>query len=100
MLQGELKRFQSVIKTDDFHFFFHVADSPKKCERVGGASQADVPDDELVSAFLNAADKVQLLDIKRLSFSGGADDRMERLAVGFGAQAERTICKADDVIKV
>ena len=88
LLQGELQRAQAVVEAQEQDFFEVpvVAGGQRadRGQRVGGGSQAHVPDHQAMPARqgVGAFDQPAARDVYRLRLCRRADDRVERLPVG------------------
>ena len=82
VFQGELERFERVIKADDAERTRRAPRGAKHGEDVRGGTQTDVPDHEFAAMRGQPFTEAQLFHVKRLSLRHRPDDGMKRLAMG------------------
>lgn len=101
--EREFERFGGVVKADDAHFVWTIANRIEEGQWVGGSAESNIPNDKILALLVCSADafgQVQLFDVERLGFRRGPDDGVESFAVAFGTQAERSVGELDDMITI
>src|SRR5258706_2453858 len=98
MLQCELRRFDGVVEANQVQRTGNLPSSAQNRERIGGGSQADVPNYELPRVVLKAFEEAKLPNVQGLSFGGTTYDRMKGFAMSKGMNAMDAICEFDDSV--
>ena len=81
MLKGERQRLNRAVKAHEPNRARQIPRCAQDGERVGGRTQADIPDHEFPGMFLEALAEPELIDVERFRLSYGTDDRMKGLGV-------------------
>ena len=98
VIEGELERFERVVKADDAERALRGAGGAQNGQDVGGGAEADVPDDEFAGMRGHAFGKVELFDVEGFGFGDGADDGVERFAMGERMDAMDATGELDDFV--
>src|SRR5258706_7262530 len=76
MLQCELRRFDGVVEANQMQRTGNLPSSAQNRERIGGGSQANIPNYELPRVMLKTFDQSKLADVQGLGFSYWTNDGM------------------------
>jgi len=98
VFEGELERFEGVVKADDTERALRGAGGAQNCEDIGGSTEADVPDDEFAGMRGHAFGEAQLFYIQGFRFGDRADDGMEGFAMRDGMDAMDAAGELDDFV--
>jgi WG containing repeat len=98
VIEGELERFQGMVKTDDSKRTTSGAGGSEDGEDIRGGAEADIPDDKFTGMRDHALGQAKLVDVKRLRFGNGTDDRMKSFAMRDGMNAVHSAGELHDFV--
>ncbi len=81
MLEGESQWLDRAVKAHEPHRARQISRGAQNGERVGGRTEADIPDHEFPDVAFQALAKLELIDVKGRRLGNGTNDRMKSLSV-------------------